>query len=222
MPPTVAASSFPSGGPSGSIWSSAAKAACACASGTPASSTAVRSPTLCSRIRAIPAVSTSTTVGSPRPPQSSFVPPPRGRSGLRASPSERSSSAASSGEPGRSRVTSAVAKASEPLGEPGGFQRVDPVRARHLAAQPRRRHHLGRVGEPRGVERAAQALERGQVGLVEHLRHVLLLVDADPVLAGDRAARLEAGVENKTRELFRALGLALLAAVVADERVEVA
>ena len=79
----------------------------------------------------------------------------------------------------------------------------------HLAAQPRRRHQLARVRQPGGVERAAQALERVQVGLGEHLRHVLLLVDADAVLAGDRAAGVQAGVDDQARQLLGLLGLAL-------------
>ena len=105
-PPIVVASPAPSGGSSASIWPEAANFACASASGTPACSTAVRSPSLCSRISAIPPVSSSTATGSPTPPQSSFVRPPTGRTARPASPSERSSAAASSGEPGRSVVTS--------------------------------------------------------------------------------------------------------------------
>ena len=77
-------------------------------------------------------------------------------------------------------------------------------------------------GEPGGVERAAQPLERVEVGLGEHLRHVLLLVDADAVLAGDRAAGVQAGVEDQPGQLLGLLGLALDRAVVADERVQVA
>src|SRR3954464_15765276 len=96
------------------------------------------------------------------------------------------------------------------------------VRAGHLAAQSRRRHDLAGVGQPGRVERAAQALERVQVLLAEHLRHVLLLVDPDAVLAGDRPAGVQAGVEDEPGELLGALGFALHAAVVADERVQVA
>ena len=40
----------------------------------------------------------------------------------------------------------------------------------HLAAQPRGGHHLAGVGQAVGVEGAAQLLERGEVGLVEHRR----------------------------------------------------
>ena len=54
------------------------------------------------------------------------------------------------------------------------------------------------------------------------LRHVALLVDADAVLAGDRAAGLDARDDDLAGQLLGALGLALGVAVVADERVQVA
>ena len=96
-----------------------------------------------------------------------------------------------------------------------------PVRARHLAAQPRRRDHLARVGDPVRVEGAAQPLERLEVALGEHLRHRAGLVDADAVLAGERAARVEAGAEDRLGQDLRGLRLALRR-VVEDERVQVA
>ncbi len=74
---------------------------------------------------------------------------------------------------------------------------------------------------PVGIERAAEAFEHLQVALGEHPRHRAGLVHADAVLAGERAARLEAGVEDGLGELARALGLTRLR-VVQDERVEIA
>src|SRR4051794_33535521 len=123
--------------------------------------------------------------------------------------------------PARSASFSAVAT-SEALGKTCGLEGMLAVRPRHLAAQPRRRHDLARVGEAVGVEGAAQLLERGEVGPVEPLRHVALLVDAGSVLAGDRAARLHAGEDDLAGELLGALGLAGRVTVVADERVQVA
>src|SRR5215204_1245848 len=187
IPPTVAPPF--NAGSIASIWPWRANSAWASASRTPASSTAVKSPTLCSSTRSSPPVST-TAAPSTGGPQS-FVPPPR-------------------------------SPASKPLRQAGRLERVLPVLARYLAAETRRRHHLAGVREAGGIERAAQPLERVEVGLAEHLRHVLLLVDADAVLAGDRAARLQARVEDPAGELLGALGLALVAAVEADERMEVA
>ena len=98
---------------------------------------------------------------------------------------------------------------------------MHPVRAGHLAAEARRRDHLARVADPERVERAAEPLEDVEVALGEHARHRARLVHADAVLAGQRAARVEAGVEDRLRELARPLGLAGVR-VVEDERVEVA
>src|ERR1044072_114593 len=101
-----------------------------------------------------------------------------------------------------------------------GPERVPAVGAGDLAAQPRRRHDLAGVREPARVEGAAQHLERREVGLLEHLRHVALLVDADAVLAGDRPARVDARLDDPPRQLLGALRL--LRAGVEEERVEVA
>ncbi len=56
----------------------------------------------------------------------------------------------------------------------------------------------------------------------EHLRHVGLLVGAHAVLAGDRAARLDAVVQDLGRDRLGVLGLAGNRGVVADQRVQVA
>src|SRR3954468_21917770 len=193
----------PPGGSTASICPALANASCARATGTPVCTIAVRSPSLCSTIASRPSVDSSPSASAGRP--QGRVPAPRMRSR----------------RPSRSASCSAAAT-SEALGKACRLQRVLPVRPGHLAAQPRRGHHLARVGEPVGIERAAQLLERREIRLVEHLRHVALLVDADPVLAGDRAAGLHAGEHDLARELLRAFGRARLVAVVADERVQVA
>src|SRR5204862_2418164 len=105
-----------------------------------------------------------------------------------------------------------------PLREPGDLERVAAVGPGNLAAEPRRRHHLAGVRALVGIEGAAELLERSQVVLAEHLRHVALLVDPDAVLAGDRASRLDAGQDNLPRQLLGPLRLALRAPVVADKR----
>src|SRR3954470_13948903 len=198
-PPMVAPRS---GGSRASIWPSEANTSWAAASGTPASSTAVRSPALCSTIRSTPAVdsSRSASTGGPQP---CFEPPPTMRTGPPA-------------------ASSAAMSCSEAIRNPRRLQGVLAIGARDLAAEPRRWHQLPRIGELVRVERAAQLLERLEVGLVEHLRHVALLVDADAVLAGDRAAGVYAGLDDQPGQLLGALGLALAGAVVADEGMEVA
>src|SRR5215210_2876837 len=211
MPPTVAPSEAPSGGSSASIWPSAANTACASASRTPAPSTAVKSPTLCSAIASRPAVSRSTAPSGPGVPQPSLVPPPTGRTARLAVPCSRISLAS----PSRSIRLEALRQA-------GRLERMLTVRAGDLAAEPRRRHHLAWIREPRRVERATQPLEGVEIGLVEHLRHVLLLVHADAVLARDRAAGVQARVEDLARQLLGPLGLSVVAAVVTDQRVQVA
>src|SRR3954471_21437300 len=190
----------PPGGSTASICPALANASCARATGTPVCTIAVRSPCLCSTIASRPSVASSPSASAGRPQRRDPVPRMRSR------------------RPSRSASCSAAAT-SEALGKACRLQRVLPVRPGHLAAQPRRRHDLARVGEPAGVERAAQLLERGEVGLVEHLRHVALLVHADAVLAGDRAAGLHAREHDLAGELLGALGLAL---GVADERMQIA
>ena len=59
--------------------------------------------------------------------------------------------------------------------------------AGNLAAQPRRREHLARVAQARGIERAPQQLHGLKVIGSEHLRHVLGLVHPHAVLAGQYA-----------------------------------
>src|SRR6188472_3661099 len=97
---------------------------------------------------------------------------------------------------------------SEHLRQTGFLQRVRAlVPARHLAAQPRGREDLAGVGQVRRVERAAQRLHGVEVVVGEHPRHVLRLVHADAVLAGDGPAVLDAEVEDRGGHLFGLLGL---------------
>ena len=81
--------------------------------------------------------------------------------------------------------------------EAGPLERVGAIGARDLAAQPRRREDLARVGEAARVERAAAAAPSpSRSRLAEQQRHRAGLVGADAVLAGDRAAGVDARLED--------------------------
>jgi len=93
--------------------------------------------------------------------------------------------------------------------------------ARDLAAQPRGGEHLARVAQAGRVERAPDQLHGVQVVGAEHLRHVPGLVHAHAVLAGDRAAVLQAGVQDRAGHLLGRLGLTRHLVVVEHQRVQV-
>src|SRR5918994_1814363 len=194
-PETLRARSAPIvGSPGGSRESrcpAAARTARSSLSRTPASTVHVRSPGSCSRTRSRSSAVRSSPIRSRRP----------------------SACAAASAADASSRL--------EALGNADPLECMDAVRPGHLATQAWRRDHLARVAEPDRVERAAQPLEHLQVALREHPRHRACLVHADAVLAGERAAGVEARVENRLCELPRLVRLARLG-VVEDERVEVA
>ncbi len=96
-----------------------------------------------------------------------------------------------------------------------------PVVARDLAAQPRRGEDLARVAQAGRVERAPDQLHGVQVIGVEHLRHVAGLVDADAVLAGDRAAVFQAGVQDRTGQFLGRDRLGGRGVVIEHQRVQV-
>ena len=62
----------------------------------------------------------------------------------------------------------------------------------------------------------------GEVGFVEHRAHQVALLDADPVLAGQHAADLDAEPQDVGAECLGALDLARLVGVVEDQRVQIA
>ena len=72
------------------------------------------------------------------------------------------------------------------------------------------------------IEDAADARHQRQIDLAEHPRHVLRLVGADPVLAGQRAAGFDAVDEDLGGGGLGPLRLAWHALVVTDERMQVA
>src|ERR1041385_8179850 len=96
------------------------------------------------------------------------------------------------------------------------------VRAGHLAAETRRGKHFSRIAEAFRVERAAHGEHHVEIVVREHLRHVLGLVRADSVLARERAARVDAVLEDFAAHFGGELGLARDLLVVADERMQVA
>ena len=100
-----------------------------------------------------------------------------------------------------------------------GWRRYGP------GTSPQRRgvgRSLPGLQSPSGSNARRGAVHRRQVGLREHPRHRAHLVDADPVLARERPARLDAGVEDLGRELLGTLRLALDRGVVEHERMQVA
>src|SRR5262249_35706849 len=102
-------------------------------------------------------------------------------------------------------------------------RRQRPARpAKALAAGPMRRQGLCRVPEAVGIEDAAQTKHEIQVGVGVLQRQALGLVHADTVLAAHTAPERDARVEQLFVGLLRALELAGLAIVVADERMQVA
>src|SRR5262249_44730088 len=159
---------------------------------TPASTIAVRSPGSCSSRRFRRAVESRTS--------------PPGRS-IDTRPPPVSTSTASSTEAGSATLTS------ETLCNTCSLHRMCAVRPPHPAAEPRRGQHLARVREPGRVEGLAEAVHHREVVGAEELGHRAHLVDADAVLAGERAARVDADVEDRGGAALGALGLALDAVV---------
>ena len=96
-----------------------------------------------------------------------------------------------------------------------------PPVARYLAAQPGGGEDLARVAQAGRVERAPDQLHGVQVVGVEHLRHVPGLVHADAVLAGDRAAVFQAGVQDRAGQLLGRDRLRRRRVVVEHQRVQV-
>ena len=73
-----------------------------------------------------------------------------------------------------------------------------------------------------GIERASNELHRVQIGLSEHLRHLVGLVRADAMLSSDRATNIETERQDLRRDLLRQRCLSRDTVVIAHERMEVA
>src|SRR5688572_14062631 len=89
-----------------------------------------------------------------------------------------------------------------------------------LAAAPRSGEDLSRIGKTCGVERGLHASHRREIVSGELQRHEAILLHADAVLSGDRAAGRDARFEDLETRLLHAIKLALLREE--DERMEVA
>src|SRR5439155_21530952 len=96
------------------------------------------------------------------------------------------------------------------------------VQAAELGAAMKLREDLAGIEQRAGIEGAFDPLLLGEVGLVEHRRHQVALLDADAMLAGQHAADLDAQPQDVGAELLGALELARPIGVVEDERVEIA
>src|SRR6516165_3444720 len=96
------------------------------------------------------------------------------------------------------------------------------VKAAELGATMQLWKYLARVEQAVRVERAFQSLLVRQVAFVEHRSHQVALLDADPMLAGQDAADLNAELEDVDAKGLRALDLAGLVGVVKHERVKIA
>ena len=96
------------------------------------------------------------------------------------------------------------------------------VKTAEFGAAVQLRKHLARVQQPVGIEGAFDPLLVGQIAFVEHRSHQVALFDADPVLAGQNAADLDAQPQDVRAERLGALGLAGLVGVVKNQRVQVA
>src|SRR5271167_4294869 len=83
------------------------------------------------------------------------------------------------------------------------------------------RKYLPGVEEALLVESAFEPLLLVQVALVEHRVHEVALLDADPVLAGQDSADLDAEPEDVGAERLRALEFAGLVGVVEDQRMQI-
>src|SRR5437868_2946880 len=90
-----------------------------------------------------------------------------------------------------------------------------------LSAHPRTWKNFGRIRKLQWIESAADALHRLQVRLGEHLRHHVLLLFADPVLAGNRPALLDAQFEYALGQSLGGFFLARNAAIVENQRMQI-
>ena len=81
---------------------------------------------------------------------------------------------------------------------------------------------LAGIEQALGVEGAFEALLLIEVGLAEHHRHQVALLDAHAMLAGENAADFDAQPEDIGAESLRALQLARLVGVVENQRMQVA
>ncbi len=84
------------------------------------------------------------------------------------------------------------------------------------------RQHFAPVGQFQGINLAADFIHHRQIGLVEHVAHVLQLFHAHAMFAGNRTAQVDAHVQDLAGQRFGPFQRTGLAAVVENQRVQVA
>ena len=82
--------------------------------------------------------------------------------------------------------------------------------------------HFASIGEFLRVNHVPDIFHHGYIGFAEHFRQVLALLHADPVLAGDRTAQLNAQSHNLSGQSVGAFQCPWLAAIVENQRMKVA
>jgi len=96
------------------------------------------------------------------------------------------------------------------------------VHRAELGAAVQGRHGAAGVQEALGVEGGLETVEGLELGRAELHAHRVELLDADAVLAGDRAADLDAQFEDARAERLGTGKLFVDVRVVGDQRVEIA
>src|SRR5436853_526040 len=155
-----------------------------------------------------------------RPPNSSTRPRPS----ISFTPSTKSRSAPAAAR--RVRPPYAVAPAmprgskARELGmrQPAGVH----MHAGVLGTARKRRHGLAGIEQPLRIESALHGVEQLELVWPELRAHLVDLLDAHAVLAGDRAADRHALLQHLGRELLGAMELVGAVGVEQDERVQIA
>src|SRR5512141_18860 len=96
------------------------------------------------------------------------------------------------------------------------------VHLAELSAAVERRYALAGIEQRLRIERGLHSEEALELAGAELHAHLRQLLDADAVLAGDRAADLDAELQDRGAERLGALGLALGDRVEQDQGMQVA
>src|SRR4030042_896888 len=145
------------------------------------------------------------------------LPPPHGMTAASCCAAAARTAATSSAVPGETAIWGvrpstaySTSRSEGAMASPATSERIDSRSAESfakLAALRRRGEELPRV-EPLATEGRPHFRHGGQIGVVEHQAHVVALLQADAVLAGDAAAGLDAQAQDIAGRRPHALGLA--------------
>ena len=91
-----------------------------------------------------------------------------------------------------------------------------------LGTARQRRNGLTRIQNFQRIETLANRVELLTLGFAELHAHLSQLFDADPVLAGNRAAMMNTKLQNLAAELLRFFELAFIVAILEDKRMQAA